>query len=519
MKTTMRERAHDPDRKPAGRHHVAHAGGRAAQHPQPAQLGRRWHAEAGGRHPPFGLPLQRSLNTSTGLSDVIVRWKDTSPADTSTLIERANSAGTWSTLTTIAKALDGPQSYVDRNLPADSEWCYRIRIRGANNAEVLTLPRCVVTQKLNDIGVFRAQLRIRVANVSNGGTDGRVAVALQAGPFNIPTGSYTGLKTAIDDLEAGSDVTYDLIQDGITTLRDITRIGVYTGSTDALLREPDPAHRQHGGGLRADVGLTRRGHLPVGGRLQRHLVSHDELRANPLFVNFQSPIMSPLVETDELESRLEAVIGTLIFERLDVDWRNPGVVVSRLTDNTIRANVYLENTDFGGPDIDLQLDVQVAFTQNGAAWDLSFEPVNFQASVDFPWWEEALVALIDPVCVPAAAIAGAALRGLHVAAREVHRPGDQEGLRHPLQAHPGGATGQLRDAGGHRAERWRALLLLRAGADHPHQGHDRAAGPRAGRAAAVADAQPTFTSFCRLRSPGGMAARERPQFVNDTSPT
>ena len=43
---------------------------------------------------PSDYTLQRSLNTSTGLSDVIVRWKDTSPADTSTLIERANSAGT-----------------------------------------------------------------------------------------------------------------------------------------------------------------------------------------------------------------------------------------------------------------------------------------------------------------------------------------------------------------------------------------------------------------------------------------
>ncbi len=385
---------------------------------------------------PSDYTLQRSLNTSTGLSDVIVRWKDTSPADTSTLIERANSAGTWSTLTTIAKALDGPQSYVDRNLPADSEWCYRIRIRGANNAEVLTLPRCVVTQKLNDIGVFRAQLRIRVANVSNGGTDGRVAVALQAGPFNIPTGSYTGLKTAIDDLEAGSDVTYDLIQDGITTLRDITRIGVYTGSTDAfcvsqiqLIVNTAVAFERTWGNSAATCEWVD-GYNAI-------YVSHDELRASPQFVNFQSPIMSPLVETDELESRLEAVIGTLIFERLDVDWRNPGVVVSRLTDNTIRAKVYLENTDFGGPDIDLQLDVQVAFTQNGTAWDLSFEPVNFQASVDFAWWEEALVALIDPVCVPVTAIAGAAFEDCmsqlekHIA-REIKKGFDIPSKRIPV---------------------------------------------------------------------------------------
>jgi len=355
---------------------------------------------------PSDYLLQRSLNTSTGLSDVSVRWTDTSPADTSTLIERANSAGVWSTLATLGP-LDGAQSYVDHALPADSEWCYRIRVRGANGAEVLTLPRCVTTQKLNDIGVWRTQVRIRVANVSGGGTDGRVAVSLQGGPFDIPTGSYTGIKTAIDDLEAGSDVTYDLIQDGITTLRDITRIGVYTGSTDGFCVSQIQLVVNTAVAFDRTWGDTAGTCQWVDG-YTAILIHHDELRASPLFAGFQSPIMSPLVETDELESRLQAVIGTLIFERLDVDWRNPGVTVSRLTDNTIRANVYLENTDFGGPDIDLQLDVQVAFTQNGGAWQLGFEPVNFQASVDFPWWEDVLVAIVDPVCVPATAIAGAA---------------------------------------------------------------------------------------------------------------
>lgn len=356
---------------------------------------------------PSDYTLQRSMNTSTGLSDVIVRWRDTSAADTSTLIERANSAGTWSTLVTLG-TLDGPQVYTDRNLPADSEWCYRIRIRAASNAEVLTLPRCVVTQKLNDIGVFRAQLRIRVANVSNGGTDGRVAVALQAGPFNIPTGSYTGLKTAIDDLEAGSDVTYDLIQDGITTLRDITRIGVYTGSTDAfcvsqiqLIVNTAVAFDRTWGNTAATCQWVD-GYTAI-------FISHDELRASPQFTNFQSPIMSPVVETDELESRLAALVGTLIFERLDVDWRSPGVTVSRLSNNAVRGNIYLESTSFGGPDIDLQLDVQVSFVQSGGAWELAFEPVNFRASVDFAWWEEALAALIDPICVPVTAINGAAI--------------------------------------------------------------------------------------------------------------
>jgi hypothetical protein len=352
---------------------------------------------------PSTYQLQRTLNTTTGLSDVTVRWKDNSPADTSTVIERANAAGVWSTLTTLPGALTGDQSYVDRNLPADSEWCYRIRVRGANNAEVVTLPRCVVTQMKNDIGVFRAQLRIRVANVSGGGTDGRVAVSLQGGPFDTPTGSYTGLKTAIDDLEAGTDVIYDLIQEGITTLRDITRIGIYTGSTDAfcvsqiqlIVNTKVAFDRTWGDSTCKWVD----GYNAI-------FVSHTELRASPLFTGFQSPIMSPVVETEELESRLEAIVGTLIFERLDVDWRSPGVVVSRLSDSAIRANIYLDSTGFGGPSIDLVFDVEVAFNLSGNAWELSFVPVNFRSSVDFPWWAEALASIIEPLCAPAVAISG-----------------------------------------------------------------------------------------------------------------
>jgi hypothetical protein len=54
-------------------------------------LGWRRHAEAAGRHLSLGLLAAALAEHSTGLSDVSVRWTDTSPADTSTLIERANS--------------------------------------------------------------------------------------------------------------------------------------------------------------------------------------------------------------------------------------------------------------------------------------------------------------------------------------------------------------------------------------------------------------------------------------------
>src|SRR5262249_15686125 len=69
---------------------------------------------------PSNYTLARSLKTSSGLSDVIVRWTDASPADSATLIERANSAGVWSVIASFGP-LDGPQAFTDHNLPADSE--------------------------------------------------------------------------------------------------------------------------------------------------------------------------------------------------------------------------------------------------------------------------------------------------------------------------------------------------------------------------------------------------------------
>jgi len=360
---------------------------------------------------PSDYKIQRALSTSTGLSDVTVRWTDNSPEDTSTLVERANSAGVWSTVATFNQPLAGPQTFVDHGLPADTEWCYRVRIRGADSAEVLTSSLCAVTQMLGDPGVFRTQLRIRVANVSSGGTDGLVSVSLNAGPGNVPTGSWTGINTPIDDLEAGSDVTYDLIQNGIGTLRDITRVGIYTNSTDGFCVAQIQLSVNGAVAFDRLYGDTATTCEWVDG-YHAILVRHDELRASPLFAGFVSPAMSPRVLPTELVSRLEAIIGTMTFERTDVAWRDPGdgpgVEISHVADDTVRADIHLVSTGFASPDIHLQLDTRVSFQSSGNVWELVFEPVQFHADVDFPWWADVIVAITDPICTPTAAIAGAA---------------------------------------------------------------------------------------------------------------
>jgi hypothetical protein len=76
------------------------------------------------------------------------------------------------------------------------------------------------------------------------------------------------------------------------------------------------------------------------------------------------------------------------------------------TDDTLRSDIHLVGDGFGSPDIHLTLDTQVSFQTVGGGWELVFAPAGFNASVDFPWWADTIAAIIDPVCVPTAVIAG-----------------------------------------------------------------------------------------------------------------
>jgi hypothetical protein len=350
--------------------------------------------------------VQRTLK-STGLSDIRVSWTDHSQADVSTVIERSvTSAGAWTALYTFTTSLDGPQSYVDADLSPDSEYCYRIRIRGATT-QVVSWPRCVVTQQRNDPGVWRTQLRVRVADVSSAGTNGRVSISLNGGPWDIPHGAWTGINSPIDDFERNSDVTYELIQTGIATLRDITRVQLYTQSTDAfcvrdlqLLVNGVVAFEKVFGNTTTTCRWVDGSHTL--------LIPHAELRASALFTGYVSPAPSFVVPTDEIAARLGAIVGSMLWERTEVHWRDPGpftipnsngqqwspgpaVEVSRKTEDTIHVDLHMVGNDWPNPDITLSLDLLVAFVPANGGWELAFTSSGFKADVDFPWFVDLLV--------------------------------------------------------------------------------------------------------------------------------
>src|SRR5688572_27374582 len=62
--------------------------------------------------------------------------------------------------------------------------------------------------------VWRAQLRVRVCNVANAGTDNKVLATLNGT-------NYTVMDIPVNDFEQASDRTYDLLLIGVTRLADI----------------------------------------------------------------------------------------------------------------------------------------------------------------------------------------------------------------------------------------------------------------------------------------------------------
>jgi hypothetical protein len=75
--------------------------------------------------------------------------------------------------------------------------------------------------------VWRAQLRVRVCNVANAGTDNKVLAALNGN-------NYTVMDIPVNDFEQASDRTYDLLLIGVTRLADIQYLKVSKGGSDAI---------------------------------------------------------------------------------------------------------------------------------------------------------------------------------------------------------------------------------------------------------------------------------------------
>lgn len=370
--------------------------------------------------PPIIIPsgfriAYRSLLPASTLSNVGLAWTENSGQDLSSVVQRAPKVdGPWSTVKVFNGPTSGDMTFTDVSLPPDTDYCYRVVVNGPNGTTQTTSARCVTTPVRDDLPVWRVQLRVRVANVSDAGTDRPMSVWLTAPIHDVPGGNWTGINYSRDDFETGSDFTYDLSQTGITHLHDITKIGIGTIYWDDMLCLRDLQLIVNGQVAYEKVW----GNNPqtckwiANTAPQSVVITKEEIRASAKFAGFVQPTPSFVVTPDELKSRIESLVGTMLFERRDVAWREPGsgdysTRVSKKDVSTVHVWLPFEGLadDFPNPDLNVSFDVKLSFQPSGDQWNLHLDVENASVSADFDWWAELLGALLDPICAPAVAIA------------------------------------------------------------------------------------------------------------------
>ncbi|MBY0398760.1 fibronectin type III domain-containing protein, partial [Myxococcota bacterium] len=364
-----------------------------------------------------GSPVPAPCSSSNGASSAQISWYDVSTDDVRTHLERRREPnGSWARVQTI----EGPVTYgrkvYDRGLAPDSRYCYRLTAEASDGRAATSGTACVVTQVANDLPVTRAQLRLVVANVSGGGTDGSFTVALNERPFDLPNGNFTTINTPRDDLEAGTDVTYEMNVPGLATYRDVTRISFGSSSTDEVCIQEVQlilnGNENRGGTTdQGDVlyerffGTTASTCRWVGGIRGPLVVDHAALRAAPEFASITGgpPILS--IGKEEIEARIEPIIGTLFYERTDVEWdpdQTDAVgVSSALAGTSLRIHLDFEGEATGpNPEVDIDFYMTPVFTPTSVPtiWNFDLQVAGLTASVDFSWWAEVLSSLVAPLC-------------------------------------------------------------------------------------------------------------------------
>lgn len=311
------------------------------------------------------------------------------------------------------------RNYTDGNLQPDTRYCYEIESFNAEGARQSEM-RCAYTRDANNIPVWQLQLRVKVANFADAGSDAPLRITMG------DTGEHLGVDTHLDyshdDFERNSDFTYFLNVGHISELSDITNLAISNVSGD----EPDHIYIE-------EINLLVNGHEIFGrhfgvtsssalriGSLP-HGIGHDELRSNPswqAFVNsslndntFNQPPISVdsdgrfqiRIPPDEVVQRIEMLAGharsSSYNNRARFKWGHfsgPAVEVTQKSTNAIHVDLDMEATinNWPNPDVDIDFDVELTKQCNNAEHKLTVDlsSQNFTSNVDYNLWGEILSA-------------------------------------------------------------------------------------------------------------------------------
>jgi hypothetical protein len=239
---------------------------------------------------------------------------------------------------------------------------------------------------LEDILIYRAQLRVRTADRKDANTDDAVQVRLNGR-------NATWMDQPGDDRERGDLFTYDLMltdPSGISTLsrvRDITMLEVTkTGSDgwcfttlDLMINGKSIYSQSFGEGKWLDNDKGRRA---------VYQGSRTALRRNGSWKNYTTPKPNPVITRSELESRIAAIVGHHLHFDEGIKWgklHGRGVEVSQKDTQTVHIDLDLQSVvnNLPDPEVDVDFDVHI-YAADG---ELNLELQNFKVDVDSTFYD------------------------------------------------------------------------------------------------------------------------------------
>ncbi len=237
-----------------------------------------------------------------------------------------------------------------------------------------------------DTSIWRAQLRMVVADVDDAGTDDSVKVQLN-------DGHQTWLDYGRDDFQRDSDFTYDLVLTNLAKLDDIKYLRITKEGTDGLCLK---SFELLVNGKRIYSQNLAVGRVPCrwldgdDGHAPSLTVARQTLRAHTLWQQYTQPFPPLVIPREELESRIESILGDKLHGT-KLYWGHisgRAVEVTRKDDHTVHVDLDLayDLDNWFDPEVDVDLDMGLACSSG----KISLTGSNVQVHVDANWVTDVL---------------------------------------------------------------------------------------------------------------------------------
>lgn len=199
--------------------------------------------------------------------------------------------------------------------------------------------------------IFRAQIRVVTANVSNAESDDYVKVDLNSD-------NRTWIESDQDDFARGDDQTYDLRLQYVSQLSDIRYLKIEKTGSDAwvvrqiylIINGRTIYSRDFGtNGIVLDNDSDK-------GRSRVYFIDGSFMRATTTWMNYSSPAKPYIISRDDMRLRLESVVGDFVA----YDWliQNQSNIYGLLMhrEGNYGTELFTINADTWRVDLDLEAD-------------------------------------------------------------------------------------------------------------------------------------------------------------------